>query len=101
MPLIPWVINAQIEVYSLDAHLLGTVAEAWPSEYSGSPTLARMVGKTGQGYFRLTGNKGGDLYVPIEALADFTEERLRIKYTRAQIRKQGWDKRPEDLPGNE
>jgi hypothetical protein len=39
--------------------------------------------------------------VPIEALADFTEERLRIKYTRAQIRKQGWDKRPEDLPSNE
>jgi hypothetical protein len=101
MPLIPWVVNENTAVYSLDAHLLGTVAEAWPSEYSGSPTLARTVGKTGQGYFRLASAKGSDLYVPIEALADFTEERLRIRYTRAQIRKQGWDKRPDDLPSNE
>ena len=97
MPL-TWVPDQNTEVYSLDGHLLGTVAEAWPTEYASSPSLARATKQSGVGYFRLTGMKGGDLYVPLDMLADYADERLRIKLIKRLIAKQGWDKRPADLP---
>ena len=93
-----WVPDQDTEVYSLDGHLIGKVAEAWPSEYASSRTLARVAKETGMGYFRLTGFKGGDLFVPINELADYTDERVRIRLTKKQIAKKGWDQRPADLP---
>jgi hypothetical protein len=93
-----WVPDQSTDVYSLDGHLIGQVAEAWPSEYASSRTLARAAKETGMGYFRLTGFKGGDLFVPLDALADYTDERLRIRFTKNQIAKQGWNQRPAELP---
>ncbi len=86
----------QTDVYSVDGHLIGKVAEGWASEYASSRTLAGTIHQTGVGYFRLTGLKGGDLFVPLSAVADYTDERLRIRFTKAQITRQGWDKRPAD-----
>jgi hypothetical protein len=93
-----WVPDQSTDVYSVDGHLIGKVAEAWPSEYASSRTLARAAKETGMGYFRLTGFKGGDLFVPFDALADYTDERLRIRFTKNQIAKQGWNQRPAELP---
>ncbi len=93
-----WVPKQATEVYSLDGHLIGKVAEAWPTDYASSRTLARVAKEAGMGYFRLTGFKGGDLYVPLDAMADYTDERARIRYTRNQIAKKGWNQRPADLP---
>jgi hypothetical protein len=86
------------DVYSIDGHLIGTVAEGWASEYASSRTLAGTTHQTGVGYFRVTRPKGDDLFVPMSALADYTDERLRVRFTKAQIGKQGWNKRPADLP---
>jgi hypothetical protein len=94
-----WVPNQDTDVYSVDGHLIGKVAEGWADDYASSPTLAQSVRQTGSGYFRMTGFKGGDLYVPLDALADYTDERVRIRFTKNQIAKQGWDKRPAGLPG--
>ena len=90
--------NQDTEVYTIDGHLVGSVAEAWPTEYASSRTLARMLGEAGSGYFRLTGFKGGDLYVPFEAISDYSAERIRLNLTRKQLGAQGWDKRPAELP---
>src|SRR3954454_12162087 len=100
MPL-SWVPNQETEVYSLDGHLLGTVAEAWPAEYASSRTLATLTKQTGMGYFRLAVAKGDDLYVPIAELSDYTDERVRIRLTKGQIAKQGWNQRPAGLPASE
>ena len=86
------------EVYSADGHLIGTVAEGWASEYASSRTLAGTTHQTGVGYFRMTSPKGSEIFVPLSALSDYTDERVRIRLTKAQIGKQGWDKRPADLP---
>lgn len=88
----------QTTVYSIDGHLIGRVTEGWANEYASSRSLASTLHETGVGYFRLTGTKGGDLFVPLSALSDYTDERLRLRLTRAQIGKQGWDKRPAGLP---
>lgn len=92
-----WVPNQDSEVYSIDGHLVGTVAEGWPAEYTSSSALAETIGEQGMGYFRMTGFKGGDLFVPTTALADYADERVRLKVTRGQIDKQGWDRRPSGL----
>lgn len=97
MPL-NWVPDQTTQVYSLDGHLIGTVAEAWPSEFASSSSLAQATNQTGQGYFRMTREKGDDLYVPIAALSDYADERARIGMTLRQILKQGWDQRPDGLP---
>ena len=88
----------ETDVYSVDGHLIGKVAEGWASEYASSRTLAGTTHQTGVGYFRMVGLKGGDLFVPLSALSDYTDERVRIRLTKTQISKQGWDKRPADLP---
>lgn len=88
----------ETDVYSVDGHLIGKVAEGWASEYASSSSLAGTTKQIGTGYFRMTGFKGGDLFVPLDALSDYTDERVRIRYTKNQIGKQGWDKRPADLP---
>ncbi len=93
-----WIPNQDTAVYSVDGHLVGKVAEGWPAEYTSSRALADTIGQRGMGYFRMTGFKGGDLFVPLDALSDYTDERVRIRFTKAQIGKQGWDKRPADLP---
>ena len=90
--------NRTLEVYSLDGHLVGTAADAWPEEYTGTARLAQTIGETGEGYFQLTGFKGGDLYVPFSAMADFSDERIRLKVTRKQLGKQGWHERPVHQP---
>lgn len=101
MPL-NWVPNqSNTEVYSVDGHLLGIIAEAWPAEYASSRTLASATKQAGAGYFRLSAAKGSDLYVPIAMLSDYTDERVRIRLTKNQIAKQGWDQRPAGLPANE
>lgn len=86
------------EVYTLDGHYAGRVVEAWPEAYAGDADLARTVGKAGKGYFRLAGTDGADLYIPFDALADFTEERIRLTVTRKALGKQGWGQRPATLP---
>ncbi len=98
MAVFNWVPGQQMDVYAIDGHLVGSVAEAWPAEHTSSRTLARALGETGEGYFRMTVPKGADLYVPFEALADFSKERVRINMTRKQLLKQGWDRRPAELP---
>ena len=90
----------QTDVYSMDGHLVGQVAEAWPAEYASSRTLASAIGQQGMGYFRMTGFKGGDLYVPISAMADYTDERVRLKVTKKLIAGQGWEQRPAGLTGS-
>lgn len=92
-----WVPGQKLDVYSVDGHLVGRVAEAWPAEYTSSRTLARLLGETGTGYFRMTGFKDADLYVPLDAVSDFSKERVRLNITRKQLAKQGWDKRPDEL----
>jgi hypothetical protein len=94
-----WVPNQDTDVYSLDGHLVGQVAEAWPSEYSSSRALASAIGEQGMGYFRMTGFKGGDLFVPVSALADYADERVRLKVTKKLIARQGWERRPAGLTG--
>lgn len=89
--------NQHTDVYTIDGHLVGSVAEAWPAEYASSRSLARMLGQAGSGYFRLAGFKGGDLYVPFEAMSDYTEERIRLNVTRKQLGARGWDKRPAEI----
>ncbi len=69
--------NRTQEVYSIDGHLVGTVADAWPESYTSNSRLAQMIGEEGEGYFQLTGFTGGDLNV-----------------TRKQLGQQGWDERP-------
>lgn len=86
------------EVYSIDGHLVGTVTEAWPEDYASTSRLARALNQTGSGYFRLGGFKNQDLYVPLNAVADYAEERLRLKVTRKQLGQQGWEERPAGLP---
>ena len=54
------------DVYSMDGHLVGQVAEAWPAEYASSRALASAIGQQGMGYFRMTGFKGGDLLGVVE-----------------------------------
>ena len=100
MPL-AFIPDQHTDVYSVDGHLLGTVTEAWPAEHASSPSLARATKQTGLGYFRLSGFKGGDLYVPLDMLSDYADERLKIKLTKNQIAKQGWGQRPADLPTSE
>ena len=94
-----WVPNQDTDVYSVDGHLVGKVAEAWPAEYTSSRALADTIGQRGMGYFRMTGFKGGDLFVPTSALADYADERVRLKVTKGQIAKQGWNQRPTGLAG--
>jgi len=94
-----WVPNQETQVYTMDGHLIGQVADAWPAEYASSGPLAKAIGQQGMGYFRLTGVKGGDLFVPTSAMADYTDERIRLKVTKATIGKQGWDRRPAGLTG--
>ncbi len=98
MAVFNWVPGQRLDVYTIDGHLVGQVAEAWPSEYTSSRTLARALGETGEGYFRMTAAKGPDLYVPFEAMSDFAASRLRLNLTRKQLLKQGWDRRPAELP---
>lgn len=86
------------DVYSVDGHLIGKVGEGWASEYASSKTLARSVKEAGVGYFRLTGFKGGDLYVPLDALSDYSDERVKLRFTKNQIAKRGWGQRPAELP---
>lgn len=93
-----WIPDQNTDVYSIDGHLIGKVAEGWASEYASSRSLAGAIKETGMGYFRMTGFKGGDLFVPLNAMSDYTDERLKIRFTKAQIGKQGWDKRPAELP---
>ncbi len=97
MPL-NWVPLQQTVVYSVDGHLIGRVAEGWPSEYASSRAVARAVDETGMGYFRMTGFKGGDLYVPFNAMSDYTDERIKLRFTKNQIAKKGWGERPAELP---
>jgi hypothetical protein len=92
-----WVPTNDTDVYSLDGHLVGKVAEGWPAEYASTRELASAIGEQGVGYFRMTGFKGGDLYVPTSAMADYTDERVRLRVTKGQIGKQGWDRRPAGL----
>lgn len=92
-----WVPNQDTAVYSLDGHLVGQVAEGWPAEHTSSRDLASAIGEQGVGYFRMTGFKGGDLFIPTSALADYADERVRLKVTKGQIGKQGWDRRPGGL----
>jgi hypothetical protein len=92
-----WVPNQETAVYSVDGHLVGQIAEAWPAEYASSRALAGAIGQQGMGYFRMTGFKGGDLFVPVSALADYADERVRLKVTKGMIAKQGWDQRPAGL----
>ncbi len=94
-----WIPNQDTEVYSVDGHLVGKVAEGWPAEYASSDALAGTIGQQGMGYFRMTGFKGGDLFVPTSALADYADERVRLKVTKGQIAKQGWNQRPAGLTG--
>jgi hypothetical protein len=94
-----WVPNQETDVYSMDGHLVGQVAEAWPAEYASSRALASAIGQQGMGYFRMTGFKGGDLFVPVSAMADYADERIRLKVTKGMIAKQGWDQRPGGLTG--
>ncbi len=89
--------NRTQEVYTIDGHLVGTVADAWPESYTSSRRLARTIGEEGEGYFQLTGFKSGDLYVPFSAVADFSDERIRLNVTRKQLGQQGWDERPARL----
>ena len=87
-----------LAVFTLDGHRVGSVAEAWPEEYTSDPQLARLLRETGSGYFRLTGFGDADLYVPFTAIADFSDERVRLKLTRKQLAGQGWDRPPAELP---
>ena len=87
-----------LEVYSIDGHLVGTDADAWPETHTSTRRLARTIGEPGEGYFQLTGFKGGDLYVPFSALADFSDERIRLNLTRKQLAAQGWHEPPAHLP---
>ncbi len=96
-----WVPNQDTEIYSVDGHLVGKVAEGWPAEYASSDALAGTIGQQGMGYFRMTGFKGGDLFVPTSALADYANARVRLKITKGQIAKQGWNQRPAGLTGSE
>src|SRR5690349_12177226 len=92
-----WVPNQETAVYSMDGHLVGQVADAWPAEYASSKPLAGAIGQQGMGYFRMTGFKGGDLFIPTSAMADYTDERIRLKVTKGAIARQGWDRRPSGL----
>lgn len=101
--MIDWtaILGMETEVLSLDAQHVGAVSGAWPEDYAGGGGLARAVGKEGSGYFRLSGFKGArgrDLYVPFDAIADFTNSRIRLKLTRRQLAGQKWDRRPANLP---
>ena len=87
-----------LAVFTLDGHRVGSVAEAWPEEYTSDPELARLLREAGSGYFRLTGFGDADLYVPFTAIADFSDERVRLKLTRKQLAAQGWDRPPAELP---
>ncbi len=93
-----WVPQQSADVYSIDGHLIGKVAEGWASEYASSRSLAGAIKETGIGYFRLTGFKGGDLYVPLDAMSDYTDERVKLRFTKNQIARQGWGERPAALP---
>ena len=99
-----WVPEQEADVYTIDGHLVGRVVEAWPAEYAGSRTLARTVGKLGAGFFRMTGFKKGwraqpiDLYVPLDAMSDYADGRIRLRFTKNQLAKQGFDQRPAGLP---
>ncbi len=95
-----WVPNQDTAVYTMDGHLVGQVAEAWPSEYTSSKALANAVGEQGTGYFRMTGFKGGDLFIPTSAMADYTDERIRLKVTKGALGKQGWNTRPSAPTGD-
>lgn len=97
MSSLAWSPGHRTEVYTIDGHLVGTVTEGWPAEYTSSRTLARMLDETGRGYFLLSRPKGADLYVPLEAVSDFTRDRIRLRLTRKQLGAQGWDKRPTRL----
>lgn len=87
------------EVYSVDGHLIGRVVDAQAAQYASSRTLARLVGETGSGYFEMAplGMRGvGALYVPLDAMSDYTGKRVRLRFTRNQVRKMGWDRPPTD-----
>ena len=91
--------NADTEVYSIDGHLIGLVVDAHAAEYSSSRSLGRLVGETGAGYFVMEpiGMKGvGALYVPMDAMSDYTDERIRLRFPKKQLKAQGWDKPPTD-----
>ena len=92
-----WIPQQNTDVYSVDGHLIGKVTEGWASEYASSRSLAGAIKETGMGYFHMTGYKGGDLYVPLSAMSDYTDERMKLRFTKAQVGKQGWDKRPSEL----
>lgn len=92
-----WIPEFSADVYSVDGHLIGKVGEGWASDSASSPTLARATKQTGVGYFTLTGFKGGDLYVPMDAVSDYADERLKLKFTKNQIAKKGWGQRPAEL----
>ena len=92
-----WVPDQETAVYTIDGHLIGTVAEGWPAEYTSNKDLASTIGQQGMGYFRVAGYTGGDLFVPTSAMADYSNTRLRLKVTKAVIGKQGWERRPTGL----
>lgn len=85
------------EVYSIDGHLIGKVLDAHAAQYTSSRSLARLVGEVGSAYFQMEplGLRGVDtLYVPLDAMSDYTDERVRLRFTRKQIGKLGWDQPP-------
>lgn len=91
--------NENTEVYSIDGHLIGRVVDAYAAQYGSSRSLARLVGETGAGYFVMEpiGMKGvGALYVPMDAMSDYTDERIRLRFTKKRLKGLGWDKPPTD-----
>ncbi len=104
MSVFNWVPEQEADVYTIDGHLVGRLAEAWPDQYAGSRTLARSIGQLGVGYFRMTGFKKGwraqpiDLYVPLDAMSDYADGRIRLRFTKNQLARQGYDQRPAGLP---
>lgn len=82
------------EVMTLDGHLVGSVADAWPEAYAGNRGQRGGLGKVGMGYFLLERPHAPNLYVPFGAMADYTGGRIRLKYARKQLDKMGWERPP-------
>jgi hypothetical protein len=83
-----WIPPEQARVYTLDGHAIGSTVEAWVHD----PTSAQRLRPTSR--LRLT-RTGTDLYIPFSAIADYTEEAIRLSVTLKQLVAKGWDRRPE------
>lgn len=87
------------EVITLDGHLVGHVGDTWPEAYAGNRGARGGLGKVGMGYFLLERPNASNLYVPFQAMSDYTGGRIRLKYARKQLDRLGWTNPPSPPAG--